>query len=255
MKTVKILAGILALLLLLTSCRGASLQPPNSRTVPILMYHDFVEDDAGTYQITAKEFQKQLKTIRSRGYTTVTFEDLIRYVDGEGTLPEKCVVITADDGYTSVLELAMPLCEKYDMKMSAAFIGSLAGEGNHFDPRTAQIPERLELVSHTYDLHSTGMVNGETEDALEEMIRADTEKMAAAFSDCAPMVEKVLVYPLGQYTAESEQILEELGIRVTVTSDVGFAKIRRGDADSLRCLPRFYMTGNMSRRMLKSLLP
>ena len=60
-------------------------------SVPILMYHDFVSDDAccGEYAVPAGEFRSHLDALRESGYESVTFAELIGYADGKNDLPER----------------------------------------------------------------------------------------------------------------------------------------------------------------------
>ena len=44
---------------------------------------------------------------------SVGYADLIEFVNGDGKLPEKPLLITIDDGYQNNLDLAAPLLEKY----------------------------------------------------------------------------------------------------------------------------------------------
>ena len=53
--------------------------------------------------------------LRDAGYTSVGYADLIEFVNGDGKLPEKPLLITIDDGYQNNLDLAAPLLEKYGL--------------------------------------------------------------------------------------------------------------------------------------------
>ena len=68
--------------------------------VPVVMYHSMLKDEArhGQYVISPEEFENDLQYLQSHGYTTILIEDLIAYTKG-GSLPEKPVLLTFDDGY------------------------------------------------------------------------------------------------------------------------------------------------------------
>ena len=245
------LLWLLCLPLALSSCGGTVRE---ERRIPILMYHDFSEDTPGDYTITAGQFEKHLQTIRDCGYTSVTFGDVLGFVFEGQELPEKCVLLTTDDGYSSVLEIAVPLCERYSMRLSCAVMGAAAGNATHFAVESGSIPPSLELTSHTYDLHRDGVLHGDEGDALREKLRADTKCMTEAFGALAPMTREVLVYPSGIYSAESDAVYRELGYRITVSVDYGCAVIRQGDADGLFHLPRYAVGEGTSLDTLKSIL-
>ena len=73
--------------------------------VPVLMYHEFVTQqdlDSGIafdeYAIYAHEFEHDLQWLLENGYTTITARELAGYLNGEGEIPEKPVILTIDDG-------------------------------------------------------------------------------------------------------------------------------------------------------------
>lgn len=234
--------------------------------LPILMYHNFAEQ-ATDYTVTAAIFESHLSALKNAGYTAVTFADVIAYADGRNNLPEKPVLLTSDDGYVGVLDVALPLLEAYDMRMSVAVIGEHIGrkeEGTlpHFSLEEAterDTENRIELISHTWGLHKieNGM-KGATNESLSE-----TEYVSALSADCAvmrelaeggfPMLAQVFVYPYGSFTTESETLLAKEGYRATVTTESGVAVLAVGEG--LGLLPRitaeWYATGDALLRRLQ----
>lgn len=218
--------------------------PASAVDVPILMYHDFVEDSApcGEYAVTESRFREHLSALSEAGYTSVTFEDLLEYTDGEDDLPEKPIIITADDGYTGVAEIAVPIAEEYGMTLTCAVIGGFAGGDGHFSLDHRNVG-KMELVSHTFDLHYDDELGRGVERVSGEVLAEDCVKMRS-LTDRFPMMDKVFIYPYGAYSDESEEVLEKLGYRVTVTCDRGAAKIEI-DGD-LMALPRIGVYQSMN---------
>ncbi|MBR5313623.1 MAG: polysaccharide deacetylase family protein [Clostridia bacterium] len=228
------------LLLPLTSCTSRT--PADTVRVPILMYHDFTSDEISEdpYTIPIRQFEAHLTALAAAGYTSVTFADLMDFVYFGEELPEKPVLLTADDGYTAVAALAAPCAARYGMTISCAVIGALTDADGHF-PMEEGVPENLEIVSHTFALHDRsgedGMI-GPGGFVPERLLTEDIAAMRTAFGGRYPLTASVLVYPHGRYSAESERIFRENGYSVTVTCDCGIAEIRRGDPESLYLLPR-----------------
>ena len=98
------LRALLGLMLLALGAAGAititALAAQEGVEVPVIMYHSVLKDEAqhGAYVISPAEFEKDLLWLKENGYTTVSTGELIAYTQG-GTLPEKPVLITFDDGY------------------------------------------------------------------------------------------------------------------------------------------------------------
>ena len=143
--------------------------------VPVLMYHEFVtqEDlDSGIafdeYAIYYHEFEHDLQWLQQNGYTTITVRELALYLNGQGEMPEKPVILTIDDGKLGVYKNAFPLLQKYNMKAVLAVIGieihtaSEAPELRSESPAPyctwAELAEmsasgHVEIASHSYGLH------------------------------------------------------------------------------------------------------
>lgn len=251
----RVFIGIFALVLLLVSVSASGCAREaneNTRDVAILMYHDFIQDgEPGDFEITAERFEEQIKALSDAGYVGVDFTDLINFVNGDGELPEKCVIISTDDGYTGVIDVALPICEKYGMKLTCAVIGGKVEQYNHFMPDESMVG-RIELTSHTYALHTThadgynGVNLPLTGEPLRDQLSADAQKMLEEYGDLFPEMGKIIVYPFGAHTAETDRIFADLGYDVSVTVEWGCATVEKGKPDSLRCLPRYQVYPNLT---------
>ncbi len=210
--------------------------PVRAVPVPILMYHHFTQSPADTPMTTsADRFRAHLTALQDAGYTAVTFADLLAYAEGTGELPEKPVLLTADDGYRSVLEVALPILREFGMTMSVAVVGSLLGEEEgipHFSLEEA-VGSGLELVSHTWDLHGPDGYGVLTE---KSALSPDFVPDICRMRELAGLNQSVFVYPYGKHSRDSEALLEMMGYRITVTTEYGVADVQKGG--SLIGLPR-----------------
>ena len=152
---------------------GTNQQPVVS--VPAIMYHDFLTEEdlqngvlLDEYAIYEAEFEEDLRWLQENGYTTITSRELCDYLEGKGTLPEKPIILTVDDGKYGVYKTAYPLLQKYDMKCVLSVIGDRVQQSTddptvRYDPQAPyctwdEIREmsdsgHVEIVSHTYGLH------------------------------------------------------------------------------------------------------
>lgn len=101
--------------------------------VPILTYHQLDPDEAkgGGSTVTPDQFKSNMEAVKAAGYQTIFFEELVNYVERGETLPDKPIVITFDDGYTSNYEYAYKILKELDMKATISVIGRAVGEDTY----------------------------------------------------------------------------------------------------------------------------
>lgn len=273
---VAVLLGLCVLLAILVM---ACAQRAETADVAILMYHAFTEDEAETSAVytLASDFARQLSALRDAGYTSVGYADLIEYVNGDGTLPEKPLLISIDDGYQNNLNLAAPLLEKYGFCANIAVIGVSIGHTTYKDTGIPIMPHFsledvrpwikrgvLTVTTHSYDMHQIAAVDGNDcrRGVLQMPGEAEPDYIATLTQDYTRAQEQlaglpgtplpVFTYPNGAYSELSERILQELGVQVTVTTEGGANRLVKGEPETLRLLHRIHVWRGTKPDMLLS---
>lgn len=246
--------------------------------VPILMYHHLAGESSDT-TVTPEAFEAQIKALYDSGYTSISVDELISYVDGYSELPEKPVLITFDDGYLSNYELAFPILKKYNMKAAIFVIGSSVGKSFYKDTDNPIIPhfdyeqaaEMIEsglisIQSHTYDMHqwqpfeegtartSIQMLEGEDENDFIGVLREDFLKSSSEIYENTGIPVNALAFPNGLYDTLSQAVLIELGVRVTLSTESGVNTVIKGLPQSLYAMKRINMTESVTAAELVELL-
>lgn len=92
--------------------------------VPVLLYHRIIEEPLSSpvYAVSLTGFKKQMEYLCRAGYNTISCLELVEYVNGEISLPDKSFVITFDDGFRDNYE-AIKIANKYGFK-SVLFIAT-----------------------------------------------------------------------------------------------------------------------------------
>ena len=114
---IRFTAGAVLLALIGLLCYGlfapASAQE-DSRTLPILMYHDIVPEGGllDDYTASVAQLEADLQALAQEGWQTVRLSEVITYVRMGAPLPEKPVLLVFDDGYRSILTQVLPLLQK-----------------------------------------------------------------------------------------------------------------------------------------------
>jgi len=98
----------------LASYAPGGLWPTGYQTVPVLTYHKLSRN--GTHDaMTVREadFEAQMRFLRDNGYRVIPLDDLFEFLQFRRQIPARSVVITFDDGWRSVYDIAWPILKKY----------------------------------------------------------------------------------------------------------------------------------------------
>ncbi|MCR4862864.1 MAG: polysaccharide deacetylase family protein [Ruminococcus sp.] len=205
--------------------------------LPVIMYHSVFDTAPREYTVTPEQLESDLKWLRDSGYTSVTAQQLINYTLGKDGLPERPVLITFDDGYYNNLSEALPLLEKYDMHAIVSVVGrytdSLAPADPHVpaysyltwdDIKQLIASGRVEIGSHTYDMHSISgqrrgcaKLPGESDEEYADTLSADIGLLRTEMHSNTGYVPLVFAYPFGSISRESVPVLRDSGILLTLT--------------------------------------
>ena len=236
----------------------------DSVMVPILMFHDVKTYPGGSWSISAENFRKRMEFLLENGYTPVTFEQLMGYVDGAASLPEKPVCITFDDGYYSNYKNVLPIITELNIPITVFVIGSMVRQDgvvpsqNEEELSTMSATEialmeaspLVHIQPHTYDLHIRGYGDGEkrgnvlplqseSESAYKKMFAEDCALTENVLTNAGIAEYTVFSYPGGVYHRWAEAVLRERGYRVTLTTDAGHQNlVVAGNPESLFLLGR-----------------
>ncbi len=225
--------------------------------LPVVMYHSITDHPQTDYQLSPEIFAQDLYYLYANGYQTVSAEQLLAYTRHEADLPEKPVMLTFDDGFYNNLSLALPLLEEYDMCAVISIVGYYTDVTAEKDPHAdrysyltwGDVQEllksgRIEIGSHTYNLHSNAeragcsIRIGEQEESYASMLREDLGKLQSEMQMHTGSISGVFAYPYGFVCRESVPVLKELGFFCTLTCREEPNYITR-DADCLYGLSRY----------------
>lgn len=99
----------------------------SAHNIPVLMYHH-VTERGGFLDVSAKQFERQVKWLAESGYTTLSAERFAAFLKGEA-VPKKSVVLTFDDGYLDNWVHAHPILKRYGMRAILFVVTGLIGTG------------------------------------------------------------------------------------------------------------------------------
>lgn len=231
----------------------------------ILMYHGFTDGGKESdYVIDVKRLEEDILYLKENGFEFIDTSDLISFREKKISLPEKCVMITFDDGYLNNYTYAFPIIKKHNVKVVISPIAyyveyyTIHKEPN---PDYAQLTDSeikimhdsglVDFQNHSYNMHSLKERKGSSRleyEKTEDYIREFYYDLKAAENVIEDITEKktnTYVYPFGNISPESEAILKCCGYKISLSCAEGFNVIDDFE-DSLYRLKRFNRTPERS---------
>lgn len=249
---------------------------PSSTALPsdffVLCYHD-VQDDMrkatpGVLTISTGELINQFAWLREHGYTVISLDDLLAARAGQRPLPDKAVLLSFDDGYTSVHERVLPLLRIFNYPAVVALVGSWmdAPPGSMVDYGDQAVPRErfmsweqvralrdsglVDLASHSYDLHHGVLANPqgnrlpaassriykpdtgdyENDAQYRARLRADLRASVDTIRKHTGVRPRAMVWPYGAYTRPAVAIARSLSMDISLTLDDGPNRVHALDA-------------------------
>lgn len=227
--------------------------------LPIIMYHSLLKDKnlQNDYTISPALFEEDLKYLTKNGYKTVTISDLVDYVYHGSDLPQKCVILTFDDGCYNNYYYAYPLLKEYKCRAVISPIVSAVERftqtgnisvtyGYISDENIREMVNSgfVEIQNHSYDMHKltprrgAEQKKGESDSDYKEAITSDIKKAQNYLIKNAGVTPECFIYPFGAKSSATLDIVKELGFMCTLTCTEKTNVITR-DPESLFELGRY----------------
>lgn len=212
---------------------------PAADSAVALMYHRFGENEHPATNIRIEQFEAQLELLRMGGFSVIPLADLIQALRAGKPLPPKAVVITIDDAYRSIYDIAYPRLREYGFPFTV-FVAT-DGVDQGFSAYMSWEQMR-EMAGHgvTFANHGAGHVStiarlhGESDDDRISRILADIDKGRQRLVQELQPLPNVFAYPYGEFDSKIANRLLDLGY-VSFGQHSGAI----GHRSDPRALPRF----------------
>lgn len=224
-----------------------SLLAAPAQALVILQYHHISEHTPAATSTSPQRFRAHLEAIAASGFRVLDLDTVTQLIRSAAPLPDRAVLITFDDSYTSIYETALPLLKKrqwpfvvfantepvdlgLDGFLSWEQLRKLAANGAAIANHSVSHPH---MVRHE---------PGQPPDGWRQQVRAEILNAEARIREEVGQSHRVLAYPFGEFSAELEQVLAQLDF-------IGMGQ-HSGAASSAQryALPRFAFGGSYGAR-------
>ncbi|MCP4110613.1 MAG: polysaccharide deacetylase family protein [Desulfobacteraceae bacterium] len=194
------------------------------QTVPVFLYHKFSNKTSGKYSVTQAAFEEQMKYLKENEYRIITLNQFLNFLDYNAPLHPKSVLLTFDDGWESMYDIAFPILKKYGFPATFFIYTDFIGKD-----QAMSWDQIRELAEYGFDIQChtkthQDLSESDKGESFEDYF-ADLEKEILIPSHLiARHLNKkctCLAYPLGKTNSLVTAFLMEHGYRAGFTFDKG----------------------------------
>ncbi len=213
--------------------------------VTVLIYHRFDENRYPTTNVSSQRFREQLDYLKTNHYKILPLRDLVQAIKHGTRLPDKAVVITIDDGYRSVYEVAWPILRSYGFPFTVFLYVKGVDSGSHAYMSWDQVREVAEqggdFQDHSYSHNRMAdRPVGMNEADYRAWIREDLRTGRRILEKNLGVQPGFFAIPYGEYNAIVLEETKRLGYEAVLSQDPGSISL---ETDRY-CIPREPILGN-----------
>lgn len=183
--------------------------------LPVLTFHT-LDDFSSVTSFPPKLFRFGLTLLHENGYRTISLLEVADCLRMKKSFPEKSFVMTFDDGYETVYQVAFPILQKYDM--SATVFLTVGGEGTKKpEERLPPLEGRSMLNWHEIEeMNQWGIEFGAHTLTHPDLTQLSRDQMEKEICDSKKIIEKRLgktvfcfAYPYGRYNEHVRKLVQQ----------------------------------------------
>ncbi|MBL8168261.1 MAG: polysaccharide deacetylase family protein [Acidobacteria bacterium] len=208
----------------------------------IFTYHS-LDASGSVVSVTPAAFADQMACLARLGWRGISLREAIGQQQQTGQWPERCAVLTFDDGFANFFDVAGPILNRFGFSATVFLITGHVGGFNDWDAPPpglgaqamltwAQV-ERLAADGIEFGSHTRTHPDLRTltaQDAYDEIVGARSE-----LEDRLGQTISTFAYPFGYLNDNAQQIVKQ-EFRAACTT-----VLRRANGDALHKLPRVDM--------------
>jgi peptidoglycan/xylan/chitin deacetylase (PgdA/CDA1 family) len=215
------LSGLLFIIALLPSVTLAD----NIINIPILCYHNLNPTKPGSMNLTPQRFESQIKWLKENGFTIIPLKDAVQFLQGKRqSLPEKSVVITADDGWQSVYTYMYPIVKKYNIPVTLFIYPETISSGKNAmtwdELKELKQTGLFDIQGHTYS-HPNFKQEKRHRSAVnfEKFVKGELINSKKILEDKLGVKITLLAWPFGIYNDYLEKEAADAGYDMAFSID------------------------------------
>lgn len=214
------------------------------------MYHGFckgrLDDDPENLFVETSALEEQMRFLLERGWTPLTLQDWLDVRAGRRPRPAKSFLLTIDDAFVSVAELALPILARFGIPCVLFAPVGLAGRTAEWlaEPPDVPILSRESLAGldpRLVDIGLHGWDHTSMSGCDPERLSVQVDRGRDWLSSLVGRAPQAFAYPFGDHDARAQAAVRDAGFDVafSVFDDVDDMAISRVDVNATDTLGSF----------------
>ncbi|MEO0414238.1 MAG: polysaccharide deacetylase family protein [Verrucomicrobiota bacterium] len=216
--------------------------------ISILGYHDFTESSKVTdMKMNVNDFRDQMQAIKDAEIPVISMREFLDWKQGKKDIPEFSILITIDDGWRAVYDLALPVFKEFDFPFTVFLYQNYVGIGGRsmtFEEVRELAANKGTICSHSISHQNMARRGNRSQEQYEQWIQEELnvshDFLMEKFGDTGA-VEKTFAYPYGIYSDFVQETAKELGYEACFTVSPGKTKWDHDDT----AISRYIIHGNL----------
>jgi len=216
----------------------------NSWSAVILQYHHVSDNTPFITSVSVELFKKHLSYLNDNGFNVLSIEKLVYSMKNKLPIPNKSIVITFDDAYSSIYTNAWPILKEYKYPFTV-FVNTLpleSGYNNFINWKqiNEMLSDQMTIANHSHKhTHFVEWTINQKKHIWQEKFIDDITRAENIIYKKTGKKSKLFAWPYGEASISLRTLLSSLGY-------TGFGQQSGpvGVASDLSKIPRFPMGGN-----------
>jgi peptidoglycan/xylan/chitin deacetylase (PgdA/CDA1 family) len=198
----------------------------------ILAYHAIADlrDDPvlSEYGVAPALFAAQLDSLAGHGWEFVDLDAALAWLRGDGALPDRAILVSFDDAYTDLLEVAAPLLAERGIPAVVFAIAGHLGGANDWDHHKGAASLRLLAPDQLTEVAASGIEVGSHTLSHRPLPEVPAAELDRELVEAAERIEaggvprpRSFSYPYGRWSPAVAAAVREAGYAVAFTTAWG----------------------------------
>jgi peptidoglycan/xylan/chitin deacetylase (PgdA/CDA1 family) len=186
--------------------------------LPVLCYHHVGEKLPQSWPlltVSPEVFRRQIEWLAEHGYTGIHAADWLAWIERGTALPEKPILITFDDGYSDLVDKAIPVLEEFGFKATIFIVSQHIGAASTWDAalghpsRPLMTAEQVrECPSHGIEIGAHSRTHPDLRTLTDTALRTELEGCRSELTELMGFPVNTLAYCFG---FQNEQVRKRAG--------------------------------------------